>query len=467
MKTKLYLILILVITLSSSCYTPKLLSEKVNNDKETKGLVYSLPKTVLQLDIKVKSLTKKIVENGIIRLESPSYTIKSINVTPVLIDDPEATYAFVTDKEKFFFEDNTSLKFNQFGNIQQISSELNDKRPEFIANILKGGASIAKMVLTAGEGDKIGESKTKTIDAIKTKISDAQEKLVIAVEKRDAKEIKALKEQLVEYYSILKSYYENNREENLESELEYSFTVDVPETGYTLPLNTHTGRDGMPEIILAINEKETITSSNRVVLPNGGATGSITTGENTNKAVANNNKTDSSGSLTSQAKKTDAKDSNPYEGLIYRAPKTVVLKIYAKSGEKKFLLFERPVAFPQFGQVTVLPVTAKIFTKKKTAIEFDPSTGSLSQYAVESGASSDAVGKTFASTAEDLRTTITDIKYNIVIDKLKKEKEIKDLTEGLQTNQPTEKDILSNQLEILKLQAEINKLKQQLAEAKK
>lgn len=427
MKTKITLLLAAIIV--SSCANPKLISRKITDQsKVPDDIVYHLPKTLLKLDIIVNSTEKKAIVNGVAQTDTAVYRIKSIQVTPVLVNDPSESFMLKRADGEFFFGENSSMKFNQFGIMQSLSSELSDKRPEMVENVLKSVASVAKVFITPGVPfigkDEADKEKNSDIKEIKTKIDAAQSKLIKAIDNRDAKEIKAVKEQLVEYYSILKSHYENNKIETTTKELTYSYTVEVTSNDFEVPLSTLTGIAEMSSLHIKLE-----------------------------------------GDDLSFEKSKDT--TTIYNGLVYRRPATLDLQITTSDDKNERSLIKTPVTFAQFGKKAVLPATAKLFAKKKTTIEFDPATGSLSQYAIESGSSSDAVGKTMATAAEDMRTTVNDIKYNIAIENLKKEKELKDLKEALETKEISEKEVLTGELEILRLQAEIDKLKKELAEAKR
>lgn len=379
-------------------------------------LVYFTPKTLLNVKITYFKTIRTIYHDGIGTAQAPDFSIKDIEVLPITVNDANRQFlAKGNEKALFFMRNNTNIKFSAAGVLQSIQSELEDKSLQTVESVLKGAGTIIKTVAMAGPGQNI------MFADLKKKIEAAQQKLISAIEKKDKKNIAAIKEQITEYYALLKVLEDKNRTEEQISEVIYSQVLD-PKTGdQTI--------DGPGLINIKITRL--VSSSNAVI---------TTTFDQATKTVP---------------------------GIIYTLPEYYEVEMKGLAYGKNQIVFRQSIPFPQFGSLACVPVSSKSFTTKKTSIEFDPNTGTLIKLDTEHGAPSEALAKSFENNVALIKTTLYEMKYDQKIDQLKKNKEIKDLKAALvdPVQTPVTKlDSLQSDLELLKVQLEVEKLKKQIKE---
>lgn len=419
---KILLIVLLGSATFSSCTQYKLISSAYSTGTNiTNGsLFYYLPKTLLKAKVTYITTVRTTIDNGVSKEELPEYKVKSVEITPILVNDMNKGFlAHSNSGKNFFLAENSSVKFNQFGVMESLQSNLEDKTLQTAENVLKGVANIATFIAAAGPDED------QFLQDIREKIKQANSTLVVAIRNNNEKEVKKIKGMLLSYYELLKQYYENNKVSEVKSEVSFEFLVD-PELGTDIDLtpNQNMG-SAIPTVVLKVSRFPLDTTNSIPATP----------------SSAN--------------------------GLIYRVPATCKVTATVTTPESVIKFFDNVIPFSQFGFTATLPVTSKIFSSKKTTIAFDPSTGTLSTVQMESGSSSENLSKSMANSAELLKTTVSQLKYDQQIDNLKKEKELKDLKESLLDKTTTESDNLQKQSAILKLQLEIEKLKKELTEIKK
>lgn len=414
MKTYYIILVALVLT---SC-THKLTSSSYTyNSALSKGeLLYYLPKKILQVKVTYIASVKTTITNGVLSEDAPSYKVKNIEISGVSVSDKRRGFKVKGEEDKLFFmSENTSVVFNEFGVIQSLQSDITDKSLETAENTLKGVASIAKAVAIAGSGDSPLEIN------LKAKIDFTNGKLVEAIEKDIEKDIIKFKKQLLSYYELLKQYYDNNKVVVTQSEVTFDFAID-PVLDTEIPLVPNSAMSSpIPTVNLFISRLSAVGSS-------------------------------------------PSSPTNAIEGLVYSIPEECKVDATVTVNGGTQTLFSNVIAFPQFGGVGIVPVTSKVFTNKKTTLEFDPGTGMLKKMHTESGSSSENLSKSISNSAEELKKTAMDLKYDLKIESLKKDKELKDLKESLIDQPKSEATVLQENVDLLKLQLEIEKLKQELAD---
>lgn len=149
----------------------------------------------------------------------------------------------------------------------------------------------------------------------------------------------------------------------------------------------------------------------------------------------------------------------PISGLIYTIPAALKITVTAPTIAKATqVIFEGNLDFAQYGNIGIAPVASKLFSSRKTNIEFSPTTGALITYKTENGSSSENLGKSFENSSKLLQSTLFDINYNTKIETLKKQKELLDANNALIVKPESKVDTLNNSIELLKLQIELKKL---------
>jgi len=422
MKAKLFF-LVAILSIVTSCGSYKLTSKKYvpATTLENGELLYYLPKTVLQLKVTYSETVVTTFKNGIPSNAEPIYKVKGIEITPVLVNDESRAFVAKSTNPSTMLSENTNFKFNKYGVIQNLQTDYTDKTLDVVSNTLKGVVSIVKTIYAAA-----GEEDFKV--KINTKIVAANSALIAAIAANNSNDIKKHKDQLSSYYELLKQYLENNKVVKTETEIKYEFIKDPV---FNSDINVATGIGGMPAVTLKL------TSLNNTGLA------SVTYDTQTNAIQTPNTVSD---------------------GLLYAIPKVCSVKATLTSRDGTITIFDNIISFPQFGDIKSISVESKRYTNKKTAVEFDPASGALTSVHTESGSSSENLSKSFAESAQLLQSTATELKYDIKIANLKKEKELKDLEDSLKDKPQTTAEDMQNEVELLKLKLELEKLKKALAE---
>jgi hypothetical protein len=419
---KILLIVLLGNAMFSSCTQYKLISSAYSQGTniDNGNLFYYLPKTLLKAKVTYITTVRTTIINGVSKEELPEYEVRSVEITPLLVNDMNKGFLAHSDgSHNFFLTENSSVKFNQFGVMESLQSSLEDKTLQTAENVLKGVANIATFLAVAGPDEE------PFLQDIREKIKQANSKLVTAIRGNNEKEVKKIKGMLLSYYELLKQYYENNKVLVAKSEVSFEFLVD-PELGADIDLKPNQNMGStIPTVVLKVSRFPLDTTNSIPATPS--------------KSV----------------------------GLIYRVPATCKVTATVTTPESAIEFFDNVMPISQFGFTATLPVTSKIFTSKKTTITFDQSTGTLSTVQLESGSSSENLSKSIANSTELIKNTVSQLKYDQQIDNLKKEKELKDLKESLINKPATESDNLQKQSALLKLELEIEKLKKELTEIKK
>jgi hypothetical protein len=422
MKTKITSITFIAVLLITSC-TYRINSVKYDTNLTLKknDLFYHLPKTNLIVTITYRVVEKTKVVNGIPETPTVEYQIKSADVKTFASNDPTQLYVArgKNISHKFFLKENIDFKFNDKGVIQTVETNFEDKSLESTESLLKGVAAVIKTIAMAGTGQD-----AYLLDLSK-KITKAYNDLLKAVSDNNDKDIAKYKSQIKNYFDLLQSYNDNNKEVTKESEKTYTFFIDPDKATTTnnkkefkiQPVTT------MPEVKLII---EMNSSDNKTKV--------LATGKTKNNVVS-------------------------MPGLVYTLPASLRTTVtVSTTGGAAQSIFENNIDYAQYGNLGLVPVTSKIFTSRKTNLEFNPNTGVLTTYKTESGSSSENLSKTIENSANLLKSTLTEIKYDNKIDALKKQKELKDLEEALKDKPKSQTDSLKNALDILQLQLDIKKL---------
>ncbi len=434
MKTRIIIFsALLAITLNGCTYRINSIRYHYQIDIKKNDLFYHIPKTIIILTINYKITEKTIVKNGIETIEPIEYGVSSLDVQTMAINDPSQLYIArgKNISHQFFLKENTDFKFNEKGIIQSVESEYEDKSLETVGSTLKGISTLVKTITLSGKN-----VDSLFIESINSKINIVYSNLLNSISVYNDKDITKYKNQLKGYHDLLKQYKESEQESEQEiiKETEKSYTLYIDPD----QLTTNSGKKEfiyqpinlMPEVKLQI-ELNNIKNNKSKVLDSA-----------TNKSI-------------------DA----IIPGLVYNIPaslKTVVTVSTTAASNQS--VFQKYIDYAQYGNLGVVPVSSKLFANRKTVLEFNSTTGTLISYKTESGSSSENLGKTVENGLATLKETVSEIKYDLKIDALKKEKEIKDLEESLKDQPTTVADSLQNSLELLKLQLEIQKLQKEIDE---
>jgi len=423
MKLKIAFIAIAVLQLLQGC-SYRIATVRYNQDITLgkNDLFYHLPKTNLIVAIVYKIVETTKVVNGIAEIPTVEYHVKGVDVKTFTSNDPAQLFVAkgINAANKFFLKENIDFKFNDKGIIQSVATNFDDESLESVESLFKGVAAVVGTIALAGKGQ---DSYLKDLDE---KISMAYRGLLKAINKSNNNDIVKYKTQIQNYFDLLDSYNDKNKEVAKESEKIYTFFIDPDKIAAAnnkkeikiQPVNT------MPEVTLAI---EMNSADNKAKI--------LATGKSENNVVS-------------------------MPGLIYTIPASLRTTIsVATTAEAMQNIFEHNIDFAQYGNLGFVPVTSKIFASRKTKLEFNPTTGVLTTYMTESGSSSENLGKTIENSATLLKSTLTEIKYDNKIDALKKQQTLNDLEESLKNKPISQTDSLKNALDILKLQIGIRKLK--------
>jgi len=431
MRARAFSILFIFISLLIGCtYKIKTVQFSDKAILKKNNLFYQLPKTMLTVSITYRVIEKTSVINGIADLPEISYLVKTSEIKPFVVNDPTQMYIAKGKNisHLFFLKENIDFQFNEKGIIQSVESTFEDKSLESVESTLKGVAAIVKSIALAGE------STDPYLIDLRDKITKAYQNLIKAIDSNKENDIIKYKNQIKNYYESLKHYLENNKVITIESEKIYTYIIDPSSMQVDAKTNERSfiiqPLDVMPEVQIVIEP---------VVL------------------VSNREKILKFGKLT--------KGETQIPGLIYTLPtslKTSVL-VSTLAGTNQ-TIFEGNIDYSQFGHLGVVPVSSKIFTSRKTNLEFNNMTGALTKYKTESGSSSENLGKSIESSANLLKSTLYEIEYTDKIDKLKKQKEIIDLKENLIIQPKNQVDSLKNVMELLKIQFDIKKLQNDINE---
>lgn len=427
MKSKIISVALLTVMFIQGC-TYKINSVKYNANLNLKknDLFYHLPKTILIFSVNYKIVEKTKVVNGISSDPTTEYFVKSADVKTSTVNDPNQLYVArgKNISHSFFLKENIDFKFNDKGVIQSVETTFEDKSLESTESLLKGVAAIVETIALAGQGTDA------YLQDISKKITKAYNDLAKAISDNNEKDVAKFKAQLKNYFELLSNYNDNNKEITKESEKTYTFIIDPDQ------LTVANGKKefkvqpttSMPEVKLVI-DLGTVTDNKSKVLATG-----------------------------------KTKDNNVLiPGLVYNIPSSLKTSVFvstaAAAGQS---IFESNIDYAQYGNFGFVPVASKIFTSRKTNLEFNPTTGALTTYKTESGSSSENLGKTIESSANLLKTTLTEVKYDNKIDILKKQKELKDLQDALKDKPQSQVDSLKNSLDLLKIQLDIKKIQQEI-----
>jgi hypothetical protein len=384
-------------------------------------LFYHLPKTNLSVTIIYKIIETTRVINGVSKTPTVEYQVKNIDVKTFSSNDHTQLYIARGKNiaHKFFLKENIDFKFNDKGVIQTVETSFEDKSLESTESVLKGVAAIIKTITLAGAGDE------NYLQEVKAKISKAYTDLLNAIAKNNEKDIAKFKSQLKNYYELLQSYSDNNKEVIKESEKTYTFFID--------PDKTSTVSNKKEIIIQPVDEMPEV----KLIIE-------MNTSDNKTQVLA-----------TDKRKKDDVS----IPGLLYPIPATLRTSVtVATTGGASQSIYENNITYAQYGNFGLVPVTSKLFTSRKTNLEFSSTTGALTTYKTESGSSSENLSKTIENSANLLKSTLTEIKYDNKIDALKKQKELKELKEALIVKPISQTDSLKSTLDLLQIKLDINKL---------
>lgn len=406
---------------------------RINSLKYTPGtsikkndLFYHLTKTCLMLSVTYQITERTQYIHGVAEEPETSYLVTSAALKSISINDPDELYIArgKNISHKFFLKENIDFTFNDKGVIQSVETNFEDTSTTSLENLLKGVGALIETTTIAGP------AQDAYLLNLQKKIGEAYNNQLKAIETGNTKDIARYQAQLKSYLDLLASFKEQNKVVIKHTEKTISYFIDPDKTAEVDHKKKITIQMApkLPPVVVTIHMLSDKVNSDFV----------LTTGVTKNNTLL-------------------------MPGLLYTIPASLLTVVSAPTTfSENQSLVEESIAYPQYGNLGLVPVTSKLFTNRKTTLKFDSATGTLTSYDTESGSSSESLSKTVASLAEQLQTTVTDLKYTNKIDALKKEKELKDLQESLKSKGISKTDSLNTALEILKLQLELKKVQQEI-----
>ena len=402
-------------------------------NESNSGVVYSLPKTRLQVTVTytIRSTTNR--ENGVPTQNTKEVIIaKPVVIQPLLVSDPNNIFVLSGENLVKDARLDASFKFQVYENqlLAGVTSEAQDKSPEILQGLVSTGISIAKMIAMAGEkkpalleniGERLKQINNQLVSLVLPKSQDKRKAELDQIDK-------LLKEQ-AKLIDIAKKYIENNSDQIEVKDISHTQILDITNVkdfkrvNECLVAEVRAQKDllGVPESEIPVTKIELLVSEEQV-----------------NNA---NNKF--------------FKDDHipPENGVIYRVPTLIRVKVTV--APNNILVFDDEIPFVQVGPFNKVEAKYKMLADRKTQITFSPTSGSIKEYGVEATSSAEAVAKALDTSLSKVQTAVTDIKKNQdAIEAAKKTTEQKILDElGMR------KKLLEAESDLIKAQQELDKLK--------
>lgn len=468
MKKESLAIILLVFVACSSC-SSSLNSTLYETTENKEGIVYSLPKNLIKVEITYTVKTPYELVNGIEHKLNSGQKIsidKPINILSTLEPNEDEAYVLSGSRisNNFFTKSNLDLKLSKKGLLTGIEVEIDDQSTEFGENLIISGTNLAKTLIAPTSQaaseiiktmDSVNDLKThKNISDIEKHFLDLETKKLniqlknITYDTYLFDEIRQLNQSYINNYNkdsiaIIKSkithltsqlqYFQlRNKTFYKSKELKYTALID--------PFKKYSSN----EISTSIINGDTY---NHKILP---------------QHIFPKNLTNNIPKIEIQlVKKNTASPKLPsnVEGIVVRnsASTTINLKI------DDALYGSEVVFLAQLGNISTIPVKSKRAGKIKTSIKFNEFTGAIAQHTIEADAGSDKVGKSLVKSSETLQETIDYLKYQKGIkelEALKGELTLNNEIYGLSNQELTrEFNTLTDEQKILTLKKTIDELK--------
>jgi hypothetical protein len=417
-------------------------SSQYRSNVANEGIVYSLPKTRLQVTITYTIRSTTQLKNGVPGLSTKKVLIsKPVEIKPLLVPDTDNT--FVISGENLVKDSRLDASFNfqvtENQLLAAVSSEARDKSPEIIQGLVGSGIAIAKMAATAGE-----ETKPALLKAIDARLEKINIELKTLVESADEKKVKKMDQLLKEQAKLLemaKSYLKNNAEQMEEKDIVYtqivdpgSFTSDNKCTCNNKEMSACTCIEiGAPAAMLGVagqNEVPNITI----------------------ELFANKNQIEYA--TKAKNKFFSSQDSEtPIDGVLYRVPAPIRVRVTV--APKNVVVFDDEIPFAQLGPINKVDAKYKMMASRKTRIIFSPHTGSIKEYGVEATSSAEAAAQALDTSLSKLQTAVASIKKNQDAAEAAKKTPEQNALDELNMR----KKLLEAESDLIKAQQELDKLK--------
>jgi hypothetical protein len=418
---------IAILALFSGCARSVTTAPYVLN-KRNSGVVYALPKTRLRVTVTYTVIAKTKIENGIASpLPKEIVIAKPVVIEPLLVSDTKNT--FVLSGERLVKDSrlDASFKFqlNDNQTLASVTSESLDKSPEIFQGLVGSGISIAKMVAVAGAGGI--PTPLKEIGARIKVIDNEVAALATGNDTDKATKIKKLLDEESVLMDAAKRYLELNGEKSEEKDIAYIQILDVAD--FSKVGNSYTKEVAVPAAKLGDFNQPAIPVLKIELL---------LTDDQMARAKANFFSDDKA---------------KPDPSIVYRVPTPVRVK--ATAAPKNVVVFEDDILFAQIGPFNSVEAKYKLWAKRKTAITFSATTGSVKEYGVESTSSAEAAAKALDTSLTKVQGAVVDIqKAQAAAEAAKKTPEQTKIIEL-----DTQKKLLEAEAALIKAQQELDKLK--------
>lgn len=430
MKYK-YILITLVTILFSGCKTVELESY-VYADKKKEynkpGIVYSLPKNILKVEITYTTKKQYRMINGIESLEenfTPEISIDNpIKVSSILVPDETFTYRLTGERISNDFFAKSTLDFNltRNGILKSIDSDVEDESVEFGESLILTASNIIQPGVSLMKYDK---DNAQTYDLeLYEEIQQLNSNLIKEKEKSKVdliiSKIKHLEAQIEKYRFLNKIYFKSTNEK---------YTVHID------PFHAYEKNEELKTEVQGIVYNHTIH-------PTGLFSESI---PKVQIVIRKNNPLKVNPFINAEDK---------IHGVVIRHPANSKIDLIVDEN----LVASEIVYLGQLGNISILPVKIKRGGKIKTTIKFDEVTGALSQHRIEATSSSEKIGKSLVKSSKTLRETIDFLKYEKEIKELQSTKDELQLIKDIKDIEDTEVDDLTKQEKIIQLQKRIDEL---------
>lgn len=464
-----------IAVLFSSC-SLSLESLKYVPENKSEGIVYSLPKNLIKVEITytvreafelINGKESKIPTPPVVTIDKP------INVISTLVADPNNSFVLSGDRISNNFVLKSTLDFNltKDGILKGIDTDIDDQSVEFGEQLIISSGNIAKTIispqsqaltlltneinqisqqlLTANSDEQTMENLQQNLQRLILQISLLNYDTELAIKIRELNEevfnnynkdsITVILSKINHLENQLKAHQLNNKTFFKTTELKYTAVID-PFVKYN--------RDEIKTEEINNVFKHNIKAKS--IFPNDVLEASIpiATISLQNKAVEN------------------IEFSEKIEGIVVRHPASTKIDLEVDGN----LYSSEIVSLAQLGNISTIPVKSKRAGKVKTALTFNEATGAISQHRIEASSGSEKVGKSLEKSSKTLQETIDYLNYEKEIKRLETVKSQSTLNNEIYNLNNTElsRELanLTTQEQILVLTNKINQLNENQTDPK-
>lgn len=454
--------------LLTSC-SVKLQSTKYSADNLSEGIVYSLPKNLIKVEITYSISEPFEMVNGVERKMEKDAVIsvyKPIKVISTLVPDETQSFLMTGDRitNNFFTKSTLDFNLTQNGVLKAIDADIDDQSAEFGEKVIISAGNITKTIvapqseiatqlnaklssltnsLLTTQTDFQKDLINKDIQIIINQMlslnydSELMSKIIILNEEfvqnnnKDslsiiASKIKHLQEQIKWYQQNNKTFYKT-KEVNYIAVLDPFFIYNRAEIKTTKVENKFI-HEIIPSNIFPSSVRPTDVPSIKVSLTN-----------------------------------TNPKEielPSVVNGVVVRHPSSTKIDLELNNS----LYGSEVVYLAQLGNISIVPVKSKRAGKVKTSIKFDETTGAISQHRIEANSGSEKIGKLLENSTKTIQETIDYLKFEKEIKRLETIKKESQLENEIYNLNNTE---LSRELNQLELNEKITLLKKKINELNK